>query len=296
MNVVVFGLGALISLSFGISDFLSKGVTRKIGAYRTTVYVLAIGGVATLLPGFVLRSSFDFSPLSVSLVLFIAVSMYVSNLSLYKAYSKGMLSITSPIANSYPAFSAVLSVLLIGASFSLGSGAALLVVVIGIALVSTNISSLRQSVLGQGKGPAPGVGWAIVAMIFFGAGWTAFGFATETFGFLLPAIAIRLGAAGLGLGLAPFLKEDVKPAFGGTLPRLCVMSALEAAGAILFSLGAIVSAAPDAVPILATFSGMSAAFTVLLAVAFLREKLDWNHVAGIAMLLAGVLALLYLGG
>jgi drug/metabolite transporter (DMT)-like permease len=133
-------------------------------------------------------------------------------------------------------------------------------------------------------------------MIFFGAGWTAFGFATETFGFLLPAIAIRLGAAGLGLGLAPLLKEDVKPVFGGTLPKLCVMSALEAAGAILFSLGAIISAAPDAVPILATFSGMSAAFTVLLAVAFLREKLDWNHVAGIAMLLGGVLTLLYLGG
>jgi uncharacterized membrane protein len=210
LNVLVFGLGALIALSFGISDFLSKKVTGRIGAYKTTVYILAISGVVTLFPGFFLKSSYVFTPFSIALIVFIAVSTYVSNLALYRAYNKGMLSITAPIANSYPAFSAVLSVLLIGASFSIGSGAALATVIIGIVLVSTNVSALRQTGFRRGGGLAPGVGSAIVATVFFGAEWTAFGYATETFGFLLPAIAIRLGAAGLGFSVAPALRPGIK--------------------------------------------------------------------------------------
>jgi uncharacterized membrane protein len=65
---------------------------------------------------------------------------------------------------------------------------------------------------------------------------------------------------------------------------------------ILFSLGAIISSTPDAVPILATFGGMSAAFTVCFAIAFLHERLELNHAVGVVVLIAGVVLLLYLTG
>jgi drug/metabolite transporter (DMT)-like permease len=296
LDPIVFGLGVLISLSFGTSDFLSKDVTSKIGAYKTTVYILAISGMVTLFPGFVLNSSFVFSALSVFLLLFISVTTYVAFLALYQAYSKGMLSLTAPIANSYPAFSILLSVLLIGASFSLGSIWALVAIMIGIVLVSTSLSDLRRRLFGRGKALAPGVGSAVISAIFFGASWTAFGYASQTFGFLLPAIAIRLGAAVVGFGVAPALRQEVRPVFIGSLPRLCLMSSLEAAGAILYSLGAIISSSPDAIPILSTFSGISAAVTVVLAILFLRERLELNHIIGILMLIGGIVLLLRVVG
>lgn len=296
MDPIVFVLGVLISLSFGTSDFLSKGLTTRIGAYKITVYILALSGIITLFPGLVLRSSFVFSSLSLFLLVFISVTTCVAFWALYRAYSRGMLSLTAPVANSYPAFSTVLSVIFIGASFSLGSIGALVAVMVGIVLVSTSISDLRTRLFGRGKALAPGVGSAVISAIFFGASWTAFGYDSQTFGFLLPAIAIRLGAAGIGFAAAPILKEEVRPTFAGSLPRLCVMSVLEAAGAILYSLGAIISSSPDAIPILSTFSGISAAVTVLLAILFLKERLELNHIAGILLLIGGVVLLLRVAG
>jgi drug/metabolite transporter (DMT)-like permease len=296
MNFILIGLGVLLAFSFGTSDFLSKDVTAKVGAYKTTVYILALSGIGTLFPGLFLKSSVAFSPWSILLLVFIAAATYLSFAALYRAYSKGMLSLTAPIVNSYPAFSVVLSVLLIGASFSLEAIAALAVVILGIALVSTNISDLRKLLFARGGMLAPGVGSAIVASVFFGASWTAFGYASQTFGYLLPAIAVRFGAAAVGFGLAPILKEDVRPAFGKSFPRLLVMAILETVGVVLFSLGAILSSSPDAVPILATFGGVSAAFTVCFAIIFLHERPQINHAIGVAVLIAGVVLLLYLTG
>lgn len=296
MDPIVFLFGFFISLCFGASDALSKGVTARISAYKTTVYILALSGVVTLFPGLFVRSSFAPSFESLLLLVFIAVTTYLAFFGLYRAYSKGMLSLTAPIANSYPAFSTVLSVLLLGASFSPDSIVALIIVMIGIVLVSTSISDLRLRLFGRGKAFAPGVGSAIFAAIFFGSSWTAFGYASQILGFLLPAIAIRLGAAAVGFGLAPVLKEDVRPVFMNSFRRLSVMAALEAAGAILYSAGAIVSSSPDAIPILSTFSGISAAFTIFFAILFLRERLEINHIIGILMLIGGVVVLLYLTG
>jgi len=294
MNFLLIGLGVLIPLSFGTSDFLSKGLTAKISAYKTTVYILALSGIGTLFPSLFLKSSLALSPLSILLLVFIAVSTYASFAALYRAYSRGMLSLTAPIVNSYPAFSAVLAVLLIGASFSLAATAALVVVVVGIALVSTNVSDLRKLMHSRGGPLAPGVGSAIVASIFFGASWTAFGYASQTFGYLLPAIAVRFGAAAIGFGLAPVLKQDVRPVFGGTFPRLLVMAILETIGVVVFSLAAILSSSPDAVPILATFGGVSGAVTVCLALVLLHERPGINHAVGVAILITGVIFLLYL--
>jgi len=296
MDLILLGIGLLLSISFGTSDFLSKGVTGRIGAYKTTVYILALSGVGVLFPGLFLKSSFAFSPWSIAVLVFIATATYLAFAALYRAYSRGMLSLTAPIANSYPAFSVALSVLLIGATFSRGALVALAVVIVGIALVSTSISDLKTRLLSRGKILAPGVGSAVVAAFFFGSSWTAFGYASQTFGYLLPAIAVRFGAAAVGFGLAPLLKEDIRPIFSGSFPRLFVMAVLETVGVVLFSLAAILSSSPDAVPILATFGGMSAAFTVCFAMLFLKERPEINHIVGVTMLIGGVVLLLYLTG
>jgi drug/metabolite transporter (DMT)-like permease len=166
---------------------------------------------------------------------------------------------------------------------------------LGIVLVSTSFSDLRK-ILGRGRMLAPGVGSALIAAVFFGISWTSFGYASQTMGYLLPAIAVRLGAAAVGFGLTPVFKERIRPSFGKALPRFLLMVVLESAGVVIFSLGVVLSASPDAVPILATFGAMSAAVTVAYAITFLKERLELNHIIGVTMLITGVVVLLYLTG
>lgn len=296
LNLLPAVLGLLLAVSFGTSDFVSKGVTAKIGPYKTTAYMLLLSGVLTLLPGLVLRSSFILTAEDAELLVIVAVTTFASFAALYRAYSKGMLSLTAPIANAYPAFSVAISVAFLGASFSAGSVAAIIVIIVGIVLVSTSLSDLRKNVLSARGRLAPGVGSAFAAAVFFGASWTAFGYASQYMGYLLPAVAVRWGAAAVAFGLAPLFREEVRPRFRGSLPRLLVMVLLESAGVVIFSLGVVLSGTPDAVPILATFGGMAAAVSVTYAIIFLKERLELNHILGVLMLITGVVALLYLTG
>jgi drug/metabolite transporter (DMT)-like permease len=164
----------------------------------------------------------------------------------------------------------------------------------GGVLVSTNLSDLRKMLSSRRRILSPGVGSAFLAALSFAVCWTAFGFATEKLGYLLPAIAIRGAAAVVGLAAAPLLGEKVRPVPGTWLRRLLAMSLLELIGVIVFNLGVTLSGSAGSIPILTVFGAMGSAITVVLAVAFLRERLELNHLIGIVLLIAGVVALLYL--
>ena len=201
MNIIPLVLGLVLAFSFGTSDFLSKGVTAKIGSYRTTIYVLALSGIGVLVPALVLESSFDVTPFFAGVLALMALTTFLSFASIYRAYNRGMLSLTAPIVNAYPAFSVIISVVFIGVSFSLGAILALAVIIVGIVLVSTSLSDLRKRIFTRNQPFAPGVGSAFLAAVFFGISWTAFGYASQHLGYLLPAIAVRLGAAAVGVAL-----------------------------------------------------------------------------------------------
>jgi len=283
-----------MAFSFGTSDFLSKEVTSKIGPYRTTVYILAISGLGALLPALFLRSSFAISTFFALVLVLIATTTFLSFASLYRAYNRGMLSLTAPIVNSFPTFSVVISLVFFGVTFSFGAIVALAVIIAGIVLVSTSLSDLRRRVSSGRQPLSPGVGSAFLASVFFGVSWATFGYATQHIGYLLPAIAVRLGGAAVGVALIPVIKPKLPQPSGGWVGTVLVMALLETLGLVIFSLGVTIAPSPSTVPILSTFGGISAAFTVSYAIVLLKERLEINHVIGVVLLIAGVVALLYL--
>jgi len=296
MNVLPLILGLVLAFSFGTSDFLSKGVTAKIGAYRTTLLVLALSGAGALAPALLLKSSFDVTPLLGAVLVLSAVTTLLAFASLYRAYRRGMLSLASPIANAYPAFAVLTSVAFLGVRFSVWAILALAVIIMGIVLVSTSLSDLRKRIFTRNQPIAPGIGSAFLAAVFFGVAWTLFGYASEHLGFLLPSLAVRLGAVGVGLVLIPVIKPEIGPTSGKWIPTILVMALLETVGVVIFSLGVVIVPSPSTIPILATFGGMSAAVTVTYAIVILKERLELNHIIGIVSLIAGVVALLYITG
>ena len=255
---------------------------------------MTLSGVGVLLPALVLQSSFDVTPFFAAVLLLVSFTTFLSFASMYRAYNRGMLSLTSPIVNAYPTFSVIISLVFLGVSFSLGAILALFVIIFGIVLVSTSLSDMRKKFLTRNQPLSPGVGSAFLAAIFFGISWTAFGYASEHLGYLLPTLAVRFGAAAVGVALIPLLKPKLPRASGGWFRRIVAMALLETVGVVIFSLGVTIAPSPETVPILATFGGMSAAVTVSCAIVVLKERLEINHILGVISLIAGVVALLYL--
>jgi drug/metabolite transporter (DMT)-like permease len=289
-------LGLSITFPLGVSDFLSKGASAKIGSYRVGVYVQTISGALGLVPALFLRSSFDVSPFFAILLVLLAVVTFLGVVSIYGAYSKGMLSLVAPVANSYPAFAVIVSIAFAGARFSTAAILALLVTIAGIVLVSTSLSDLRRMASSRRQPFVPGIGPAFVAAIFIGLSFTIYGYSCQHLGYLLPTVAARFGSAGLGVALLPLLKPQRGSSGRWLPPAILLMSVLETVAVTSFGYGVITISSPTTIPLLATFGGMSAAVTVSCGIVILKERLEINHIIGVISLIGGVVALLYLTG
>jgi len=283
-------LGLALAFCFGTSDFLSKGMTGKVGFYRTAVYTLATSGAIATVPLLLLGMPKPPSLSGVAVLVLISASTFVAFLFMYRGYQKGHLSVVSPIVNSFPIFSVLFAVFVLRIDLSYEVLLALGGVIFGILLVSTDFSALGSS---SGRSLTPGVLEAILAAFFFAVGFTSLGYAEETVGYLLPVMAARLGAASVGLLAGLALKQDLRPIGGRPLLRLLTMGTLEASGLLAFTLALFYSSSIAVLPITTTLAGMGVVFTVGFALIFLKERLRPNFALGILVLIASVATLLY---
>jgi drug/metabolite transporter (DMT)-like permease len=290
MVSVAIVLGLVLAFCFGTSDYLSKGLTGKVGFYRTTVYTLAISGAFVFVPALLLGIPRKPSYSDIALLALIAVATFMAFLLMYRGYQIGHLSVVSPTVNSFPIFSVLIAIFILKVNLSDKVLLALAGVILGILLVSTNVSSLGSS---KGRSLTPGVPEAILAAFFFAVTFTTLGYADETVGYLFPVLAARLGAASVGLVAGLALKQDLKPFGGKPLLRLLVMGALEAAGILVFSLALFYSSTIAVLPITTTLGAMGVVFTVGFALIFLKERVELNYALGVLVLIASVGALLY---
>jgi drug/metabolite transporter (DMT)-like permease len=290
MISVAIILGLALAFCFGTSDYLSKGLTGKVGFYRTTVYTLATSGALVILPLLFLGMPRPPSYSGVALLALISVSTFIAFLFMYRGYQKGHLSVVSPIVNSFPIFSVLFAVFVLKIVLSYEVLLALGGVIFGILLVSTDVSALGSP--GR-RSLTPGVPEAVMAAFFFAVAFTSLGYAERTVGYLLPVLAARLGAASVGLLMGIALKQDLKPIGGKPFLRLLAMGTLEASGLLAFTLALFYSPSIAVLPITTTLAGMAVVFTVGYALVLLKERVGPNYAAGILILVVSVATLLY---
>ncbi len=283
-------LGLVIAFCFGTSDYLSKGLTGQVGFYRTTVYTLATSGAFVFVPVLFLGMPRPPSYSDDALLALISVTTFAAFVFMYRGYQRGHLSVVSPTVNSFPIFSVLIAVFILKVDISDKVLLALAGVILGIVLVSMNVSALGSS---RRRSFTPGVPEAILAAFFFAIALTALGYAEETVGYLLPAMAARLGAAAVGLLVGLALKQNLSPFGGKPVARLLAMGALEAGGILAFSLTFFYSSSIVVLPITTTLGGIGAVFTVGFALVFLKERVKPSYALGVLILIASVAALLY---
>lgn len=223
----------------------------------------------------------------------LGVTNSLAGLAFYRAFEVGLLSVVSPICASYGAVSLVLG-LLSGQSISASEISGLILTIIGIALASTPLTfGPRASATaesgskvepGSKVGPGRGVGFALLASLFFGFTFWGLGFVTPHLGGVLPVWESRLIAPLVVLLLSFPAGQSLRPPTRQVWPLVLVVGVVDSGAYILYNLG-LESAQSG---IVAVISSLFSAVTVVLARLFLKEKLAANQWVGLGLIFLGV--------
>lgn len=218
--------------------------------------------------------------------------------SLTRAYEEGDLTVVYPISRSTPAFVPFLAVPLLGEELTLGGAGGIALVLVGVWLVQTE-GSLERA------------GW-----LSAGAGFAYLTLATTVAYSLVDKRAMALFDGLLWSGSLPraiayyfFLVAGHLPVFWLLARKRLTMEALTETGrrrALMVLGGAVASFASYSLILQALRSASvsyvvaarqsSVVFAVLLALVWLREKPRRSRVLGIALTVAGVMAIGVSGG
>jgi drug/metabolite transporter (DMT)-like permease len=258
--------------------------TRRIGVVLTSLGMQTIGlaayAVALLALGRWPQLSWDQLPYGLAL----AVVGVVSLAALYKAFALGPIAVVSPVVASYAALTVVLVVVFLGERLLPGQIAAIGVTFIGVVVASTDIGELRAT-LGR---PSEGVRIGLLATVGFGIWGALFAAATRASNGLAVIVVQRACGIALIASFALAQRRSLAPLSSARLLMLvAVVGVLDTGANVLLALG-IQSGYASFVM---TGSGAYPLIPAILAISVLRERLAPNQYLGVAVLIAGLVAL-----
>jgi len=272
-------LAILVPIVWALADFLSKILIGRIGSKRAVLFAQISATLCTILLVLMVRP--PFAGISFVFALSLGSSAVLSALAWLFFFKglQGRLSITEPIAYTWPLVTIVLSLAFYGERLSV-----LDLLGIALALVGLVILSLPE----QGRLHGD-VKYGLLAMLCWGVG---------TF-LLKPAILYGgpyytvLGSRFIQLGLiAPFVlftnKEPLLRALDRrTLLLVLIVGAGNGLPFVLFNwlISQLGAALPSAI------SSVSPALVVALSAVFLKEKMTHKQIFGAAGAIAGLVLL-----
>ncbi len=299
-------LGLLAAAFWGVADFCIRGATQAAGTFRT-LYFDQFFGLLVFAVVIEPWSPLSFAGATPELTL-AAIGLNLVILAgaalLYRAFTIGSLSLISPIAASFGAITAALS-LLSGERPSAAQLAGIALTLVGVGLAGTHAGSAHDASAPQrGVRLGKGVPEVLLATAIFGVTYWALRFITPEMGGAqvaligkitdLTALTLIVAAgwlwrrSGWSPGMMPAGTQAVSAPLAPRGARFWVWiipaGALDVSANIFYNIG-ITTALTS---IVVTLSSLFTAFTVLLAWLFLRERLARWQWAGVALILAGI--------
>ena len=258
--------------------------TRRVGVVRTSLGMQTIGLVAYTVTLAALGRWPTFELQQVPYGIVLSVIGMVSLAALYRAFAIGPIAVVSPVVASYAALTVVLVVIFLGERLTTGQAVAIGVTFVGVAVASTDIRELRRT-LGR---PSEGVRIGFFATLGF-AVWSAIFAvgvrATDGLGLIVlqrsfSVVLLTLFVVLRGISLRPIASRRA-------LALVAATGVLDTGANVLLALGI----ASGFATFVMTGSGAYPLIPALLAISVLRERLAPNQYVGVAVLVAGLVAL-----
>lgn len=286
-------LGLAGALCWGVSDFIARFASKRVGAYRTLFFMQFFGFLALSV---YLKWSHGFSQVAApwwqpwTLAAMAGVINMIASLALYYSFQIGVMSVVAPVSSSYPALTVALA-LFSGERIHALRGFGLAITLVGVILASTSFAPdaiHRATESGEHTRAhlTKGVGWAIVAGVGFGFLFWFLGF------YVVPMVGSAVSVWVIRLTSFSVLALAAGPARQNlALPRGSVWWLLLGVGildtsAFIFNNAGLRTGQVSVVSVLASLYG---AVTVVLAWIFLREHLERSQWLGIVLIFAGII-------
>jgi drug/metabolite transporter (DMT)-like permease len=285
-------LGLTGAVCWGVSDFLARFASRRVGAYRTLFFMqffgfLALSAYLKWAGGFAHIATGGWKPWAVGAIA--GVINMIASLALYYSFQIGVMSIVAPVSSSYPALTVALA-MLSGEHLRTLRGFGLAVTLAGVILACTSFAQAPEEKAPEdGKHSrahlAKGVWWAIVAAVGFGFLFWFLGFyVVPLVGSTVSVWFIRLTSMSvLALAAAP-ARQSLQIPGGGVWWLLLGVGVLDTA-AFVFNNAGLATGQVSVVSVLASLYG---AVTVVLSWIFLRERLERSQWFGIVLIFTGI--------
>jgi len=204
--------------------------------------------------------------------------------ALYRAFALGPIAVVSPVVASYAALSVVGIVLFLGERLTAGQAVAIAVTFVGVVVASTDVRELRRTL---GK-PVEGVRVGVLATIGFGIWGTILAAATRVNDPFALVIIWRLFGIALVALFVAWRRTPLAPlGVRSTLVIVALVGVLDTGANVLLMLGVESGFASFVM----TGSGAYPIIPAVLAILVLRERLAPNQYVGVAVLVAGLVAL-----
>jgi drug/metabolite transporter (DMT)-like permease len=271
---MAIGLALITALMWGVMEVLLLRVAKQAGAFTVALWLSVLGGLLAVPIAIASGPPDDRGQL---LLVLVPGLLGVGATFLYLvALRVGKLTVVSPTVATSGGVGAVLAIVFLDERYQLVVALAVVASVVGVVMASASK-----------RGGVTGAGWAVPAALLFGAYTTTLAVAAERVGpmwavlgyrvaTLLVLVPAGLVVGGLRLSLPPEVRRAVVAA-----------ALLETAGFAAFSVALGLGPVGIVSVIMAQFTTVA----VVLAAVVLRERLRPHQWAGVAIVIASVVAL-----
>jgi drug/metabolite transporter (DMT)-like permease len=278
-------LGLTAALSWGLADYFAALASRRTGAFRVVLgFHLA---AMVLLAGLLIVTGEGLSGVSrgdLAWFAFLGVLGTVSYLAFYQALAIGPISIVSPIVSAYAAVTVVCAVLIGGERLAGGETAAIVVVILGVLLASSDLAQMRH----LERIALLGILLALLTAVVIGAFVYGVAYFSEEYGWLVPIFLAR-GFTTLLLVLVSLRGREWR--FDDRSPRLLAtivgIAVVDTLGYVAFNFGV----RHEDTSVVATAAAPYAVVPIVAGVFLLHERPRATQWAGIALVIAGLVLL-----
>jgi drug/metabolite transporter (DMT)-like permease len=289
---LLFGLGA--ALMWGLTDVCAAIAGQRLGSLRVLAASQLAGVCVLAVVAVALGEGLPTDPRAILAGILVGLAGAGAYLSFFTALRIGPLSVVSPITAAYGGLTVVLAVIVRGESLSPGQAAGAALATVGVVLAGLVFDGGLRSARIVGRG----VAFAMVALVLFAIMTVGSAEAIDITGWLplillarVTQVIVGWSLLGIGLGLRPRwmtpLLEAPQPRTGRAIGVAVAAGLLDVVGLISFAIG-LERAETWLVGLASSFGP---AVAVVVAVAFLGERLrptQWLGLAGIAAGLAAV--------
>jgi drug/metabolite transporter (DMT)-like permease len=285
-------LGLATALCWGSADLFARFATRKIGTFRTMLYMQICGFtlltlVMRLLGGWgPLFNGSGWRPWAWGIVA--GLLNTTSTLALYRSFEIGKLSIVAPISASYPVLTMLLSALT-GERLTQARLAGLLLTIAGVVLVARGEHETEEAnPLDAAKRPGKsrlGVEWALVSAVGFGLMFWLLGLRVVPMLGSAPSVwVIRLTSVFATAAAILMFRQSMAAPLRRDVPWIFGVGLLDTSAYVFNNFGMM----REQISVVSVLASLYGAVTVGLAAVFLRESVLRVQWMGIATIFVGI--------